>query len=620
VFALPHVKFLARLLVVASMLLAATSAGAAPPAIYTGSTGRSTLPSWYYASDPGNVGVSHHWERLRFKGKLVSVPYVPNAWPVTGAVGRKNFNGSIGWYRTTVNVPKTGAYALRFESVNHRASVWIDGHLTGTHKGVYMPFELRPTLTAGEHLVVVRADWRDPVPGMKREGWHRGWFNYGGINREVTIRKLLESEIEAPVVQTKLAADGSAHVLLTIRVQNRGPARVVAPQASFIHGDTIVPMEFPKRRMKAGTRGDFSAAVDVPGAALWSPSSPELYDVRIGVPGASEGGWQGRVGLRELQIKAHHPYLNGQPLFLYGASIHEDARGRGDGLLGGDMDALVARLKAIGANSTRAQHPLNPALLERLDAAGILVWQEIGPWDSPGNWLEKTKALQREGLQRVHESFEQIQTHPSIFAWNLGNEVGAAGHPGQGWFIDTAAKWIKARDPGSLTALDVWGVLLPKKSSQMYWHIDAIGTTSYFGWYEEPFAKPARIKQLIAGRIAYLRKIFPGKVIVASEFGAEGNRLNKSTSHGGLAYQASLLKLTIDDYVKLPDSSGAMVWNLQDFGVNPQFGGGSILRKVKGIKLVPGLNQKGLFDSSGAPKPAQKAVAAAFKRARAARG
>jgi hypothetical protein len=280
----------------------------------------------------------------------------------------------------------------------------------------------------------------------------------------------------------------------------------------------------------------------------------------------------------------------------------------------------VGRLQTIGANATRAQHPLNPALLERLDAAGILVWQEIGPWDSPGNWLETTKALQREGLQRVRASVEQLQTHPSVFAWNLGNEVGAAGHPGQGWFVDTAAKWIKANDPGRLTALDVWGILLPKRSSRMYWHIDAIGTTSYFGWYEEPFAKPDRVRRLIAGRISYLRKIFPGKVIVAAEFGAEGNRLNKPGAHGGLGYQASLLRLTIDAYARLPDSSGSLVWNLQDFGVNPQFGGGSILRKVPGIKLVPGLNQKGLFDSMGAPKPAVKAVAAAFKRARATHG
>ncbi|HET7738149.1 MAG TPA: glycoside hydrolase family 2 TIM barrel-domain containing protein, partial [Tepidiformaceae bacterium] len=250
----------------------------------------------------------------------------------------------------------------------------------------------------------------------------------------------------------------------------------------------------------------------------------------------------------------------------------------------------------------------------------VLVWQEIGPWDSPGNWLQKTRALRREGLERVRQSFEQLQTHPSVFAWNLGNEVARAGHPGQDVWVDTAARWLKRNDPGRLTALDVWGVLLPRRSSRMYWNIDAIGTTSYFGWYEEPFAKPARVRALIAGRVKYLRRIFPGKVIVATEFGAEGNRLNRPAIHGGMAYQARLLRTTIDAYVRLPDSSGSLVWNLQDFGVNPQFGGGSILRKVKGIKLLRGLNQKGLFDSMGRPKPAVKAVRAAFARAQAARG
>jgi hypothetical protein len=590
------------------------------PAVHTGATGRAVLgPTWYYKADPGNVGLARGWSAQPFAGKGIHVPYVPNAWPVTGLKGRRSFNGSVGWYRTTFTVPKGGAYAIRFESVNHRAAVWLDGKLIGKHRGVYMPFEVRPAVAAGRrHLLVVRVDWRNPVPGMKREGWHRGWFNYGGINREVTIRRLQKSEIEAPIVRTTLGA-GVAHVSVRLRVQNRGGTRSIAPQGTLAReGAPALAIQFPARNVKGGGRAEFSGSIDVPDPALWSPTSPSLYAMQLGVPG--EGGWQGRVGLRQLTVRRHHPYLNGKPLYLYGASIHEDARGRGDALLPADMDRLVGRLQTIGANATRAQHPLNPALLERLDAAGILVWQEIGPWDSPGNWLETTKALQREGLQRVRESVEQLQTHPSVLAWNLGNEVGAAGHPGQGWFVDTAAKWIKANDPGRLTALDVWGILLPKRSSRMYWHIDAIGTTSYFGWYEEPFAKPDRVRRLIAGRISYLRKIFPGKVIVAAEFGAEGNRLNKPGAHGGLGYQASLLRLTIDAYARLPDSSGSLVWNLQDFGVNPQFGGGSILRKVPGIKLVPGLNQKGLFDSMGAPKPAVKAVAAAFKRARATHG
>jgi beta-glucuronidase len=575
--------------------------------------------AWYYRADPGNVGLAHGWRAQRFPGKRVPVPYVPNAWPVTGIRGRRNFAGSVGWYRTTFSVPKGGVYAIRFESVNHRAAVWLDGRLIGTHKGVYLPFELRPLLKPGRtYRLVVRADWRNPVPGMKREGWHRGWFNYGGINREVTLRQLQPSELEAPAVQTKLGSQ-VAHVSLRVRVQNRGATRSIAPEATLgREGSEPVHVGFGARTVKAGARAVYSATVDVPAPALWSPRSPSLYDVRLFVPG--EGGWQGRIGLRQLSVRDHHPYLNGKPLYLYGASIHEDARGRGDGLLPADMDRLVKRLRAIGANATRAQHALNPALLERLDAAGILVWQEIGPWDSPGNWLERTKAMQRAGLSRVRRSFEQLQTHPSIFAWNLGNEVGGSGRPGQALFVDTAAKWLKANDPGRLTALDVWGLVLPRRSSRMYRHIDAIGATSYFGWYEEPFASARRVRQLIAARVAYLRRVFPRKVIVASEFGAEGNRLNKPGARGGLRYQARLLGLTVDSYVKLADASGSLVWNLQDFGVNPAFAGGSIVRKVKGIKLVPGLNQKGLFDSMGAPKPAVNAVAAAFKRAHATRG
>ena len=170
-FAIAHVKLLLLGLALSGMLFGGPSpANGAAPVTFTGATGRVAVGSWYYKADPGNVGLAHAWRKQRFPGKLVQVPYVPNAWPVTGAGGRRNFNGSVGWYRTTLDVAKAGAYAIRFESVNHRAAVWLDGRLIGKHKGVYMPFELRPALAPGKHLLVVRADWRNPVPGMKREG------------------------------------------------------------------------------------------------------------------------------------------------------------------------------------------------------------------------------------------------------------------------------------------------------------------------------------------------------------------------------------------------------------------------------------------------------------------
>ena len=82
--------------------------------------------------------------------------------------------------------------------------------------------------------------------------------------------------------------------------------------------------------------------------------------------------------MREVRAQDGRLYLNGRRLELQGASIQEDAAGEGDAMSAREMDAAVNRLKRIGANATRAQHALSPALLERLDAAGILVWQGVG--------------------------------------------------------------------------------------------------------------------------------------------------------------------------------------------------------------------------------------------------
>ena len=101
-------------------------------------------------------------------------------------------------------------------------------------------------------------------------------------------------------------------------------------------------------------------------------------------------------------------------------------------------------------------------------------------------------------------------------------------------------------------------------------------------------------------------------MIVATEFGAEGSRLNPRGSHRGVSYQARLVRLHLRTYRQLPDAGGMLAWNLQDFGVNPNFGGGSIVDKVRRIRLVPGLNQKGLFNRHGRPKPAAGAAREEF--------
>jgi beta-glucuronidase len=544
--------------------------------------------------------------------RSVDLPYVVNATGFTGRRGIVSWRGAVAWYRKRFSVPADGTYVIRFESVQHKATVWLDGRLLRHHTGAYLPFELRAKLKADKpHTLLVRADYRDPT-AMKHSGWHRSWFNFGGINRPVTIRPAQASDIVSPFVRTRLSADGSALVDISMRIHDRRGTRTIAPIGSLVHGDQVVDFGFPAVSVPAGHERTVHAQVRISDPALWAPGHPELYDLSIDVPG--EATWHGRIGLREIRRVGTTILLNGRRLVLHGASIQEDAPGRGDGLTGADMDAIVARLRRIHANATRAQHPLSPDLLSRLDAAGILVWQGVGPVDSPGNWEEKTAHRQAVARRRVRTSVAQLQTHPSILAWNLANEVGGQGHSGgQAAYIDAMARELHRTDPGHLVALDIWGTHAPHAPGLMYRHIDVLGLTNYTGWYDHTYASQALIASVIRANVAALRRVFPTRAIVVSEFGAEGNGLNARYRPGGYGFQSRLLATHLRTYASIPSLSGELVWSLSDFAVTPLFFGGSINGIVPGIRLVRGLNQKGLFTYGGQPKPAAAVVANAWR-------
>jgi hypothetical protein len=55
-----------------------------------------------------------------------------------------------------------------------------------------------------------------------------------------------------------------------------------------------------------------------------------------------------------------------------------------------------------------------------------------------------------------------------------------------------------------------------------------------------------------------------------------------------------------------------LVWVLRDYPLTPSFSGGSIRHVLPHVRLMEGLNQKGLFTYAGAAKPAVSVVAQLF--------
>ena len=218
------------------------------PLIYEGPNGRVPLRDWILVRDPHNRGVHLGYERGGFAGTPVSVPNVVEPKPYAGAAGGANYAGSVAWYRTTFQAETAGVYALAFQSANYLAQVWLDGTPLGSHRGSYLPFEFRRNVAAGTHTVVVRIDWRNP-DRQAREGFHRTWFNWGGIDGEASVRPIGASELSQPKLQTTLPqqdpASGPAHVRINVLVRNNGPARTLTPTGSALARLRTDPAELP---------------------------------------------------------------------------------------------------------------------------------------------------------------------------------------------------------------------------------------------------------------------------------------------------------------------------------------------------------------------------------------
>ena len=131
-----------------------------------------------------------------------------------------------------------------------------------------------------------------------------------------------------------------------------------------------------------------------------------------------------RIGLRSVEVKGGLLYLNNRRIQLRGASIHEDMPGSGAALTSADMIRIVADLKALGANITRAHYLLNDRLLSRLDRAGIMIWSQAPIWqrDARAHLLWQPKERAR-ALETVRRTVTAARSHPSVLTHSVANEL-----------------------------------------------------------------------------------------------------------------------------------------------------------------------------------------------------
>src|SRR3954454_4195476 len=307
----------------------------------TGASGRFLMGGqWYFRADAtGNGSVAD------FAANASNVGWtpvtVPNAWNAKD-YSDASFAGGVGWYRKGFHLPSAAkrlSWVVRFESVNYRSRVYLNGRLVGKNTGAYLPFEIRLPAgllkRGGSNLLAIRVDDRRfptdfPPSGLSSTGVPTGgWWNYGGLLREVYLRKIDTIDFNTVSVLPDLpCATCDAHVTYKATIRN--------------YGDTAkrvrVTARLGARSVALGTAtvgakkfASFTRRIGVKHPRTWSPDSPYLYNTSMtaGSGGATLQKYTVRTGIRSIKVVDDHLIVNGKPLNFRGFGTHEDSLDKG---------------------------------------------------------------------------------------------------------------------------------------------------------------------------------------------------------------------------------------------------------------------------------------------------
>ena len=558
---------------------------------------------WLFRADPNDEGLAAGWA-AQVDAAGWSPTTVPNAWNA-GDDSDASMAGGVGWYRRDFRVPAKPAGAdwiVRFESVNYRATVFLNGRQIGEHEAASIPFEVQLTgLQRGVNRLVIRVDSRRDRTSLP-PGPSGGWFNYGGILREVYLRPVVALDFSQ--LLTRTVSDHELLVRATLSNLDghlrRGTVSVRIGGLTTSLGSVLVP---------AHASRSVSGRIPVPGARLWSPRRPALFQVSATATakGRRIASYVVHTGMRRLAIRRDgRVTMNGLALNLRGASIHEQTPARGAALLPPDHARQIAMLRGLGADITRSHYPLSEDFLERADRAGIAVWEEVPVYQLSESAL-RDPAVRQKALEYLAAAIRRDQNHPSVIAWSIGNELPATPRRGQRAYIRDAVRLAHRLDPTRPVALAMAGY--PTKNYiRAFAPLDAIGVNDYFGWYPGPYGQIVN-RAALGQYLDRLHANYPSKAVFITEFGAEANRAGPREEKGTYEFQKEFMRFHLATYAKRRWLNGTINWVLQDFKVRPAWTGGNPLPDPPWLR-------KGLIDENGHEKPAYAPTRRTYLRAR----
>ncbi|WP_064708591.1 glycoside hydrolase family 2 protein [Rhizobium bangladeshense] len=448
--------------------------------------------------------------------------------------------------------------SLVFDAAMADSVVYLNGEEIVAHKDGYTPFEARLTgkLLRGENLVTVKIDGSEN-PDIPPFGGRIDYLTYAGIYRDVWLKVTDPVSIRNLKIETTdvLASEKSA----TIRVDIANPERrsfSATVTAALKQADGTVIATAATETIGDRTTLSFGGLA---GIALWDITDPTLYEVTVEL--RTEHGsdrLSTRFGFRTAEFTPEGFLLNGKPLKLRGLNRHQAFPyvGYAAGRSAQERDADIMK-NVLKCNIVRTSHyPQSKWFLDRCDAIGLLVFEEIPGWQHIGDadW-------QKESIENVRRMIERDWNHPSIVIWGVRINESQDNHD---FYVETnrlARELDSTRQTGGVRYLT---------ESEL---LEDVYTMNDFILGNEELPGANRPRTVLRGqqentglshKVPYLITEFNGHMHPTKIYDQEQRQAEHVRRH------LEVLNAAYGD----PDISGAIGWCMCDYNTHKDFGSG----------------------------------------------
>lgn len=360
--------------------------------------------------------------------ETVSLPHTPNIEP---KIVNDQWQGDA-WYKKTIRFDekwKGKKVILDFEGAMNESQVWLNDKLVTEHRGGYLPFsaDLTSYLKPGDNTLMVRLDNRDnPITGPKPLEILD--FNlFGGLYRNVWLRVENPIHISNAVAAGEVASGGifvsypsisedAAQVAVKTHVYTPvKDAQVVVKQALFYAGEQVTEAQ-TELTLTGEKAHSVEQTLTVKTPALWSPASPNLYQLRtqVVVDGKIWDEENTQIGLREFTFKNNQLYINGEKTFLRGVNRHQEYPYIGYAVSDAAQYRDAEKIKAAGFDYVRLSHyPHSTAFMKAADELGLVLIDAILGWQ----YVSEDPAFQNHVVQTCRDMIRRDRNHASVLAW-----------------------------------------------------------------------------------------------------------------------------------------------------------------------------------------------------------